>query len=136
MAFSGPYMCNIYCNHEKRNLLVKSSLLKKWHFLDLVCLVHVVTITTGSSYSNRSLLKKWHFLDLLCSVHVVTITIGFNSSNRNLFKKCNFLDLICAIYIVTVKIEIYLSNPLSQKVVFSRPSMFSTCSNHYNWAKL
>ena len=90
-------MCNIYCNHENRNVLVSSSLLKKWHFLDLLCAVHVVTITTGSSYSNRSLLKKWHFLDLLCSVHVVTITIGLNCSNRSLLKKWHFLDLICAI---------------------------------------
>ena len=64
----------------------------------------VVTITTGFSYRNRSLLKKWHFLDLVCSVYVVTITTGCSYSNRSLLKKWHFLDLICAIYVVTMRI--------------------------------
>ena len=37
---------------------------------------HVGTIKSGLSYSNRSLLKKWHILDLVCSVHVVTFLTG------------------------------------------------------------
>ena len=42
----GPNVCNICNNHEQRSFLVKSPLLKKWNFLDIVCSVHVVTITT------------------------------------------------------------------------------------------
>ena len=37
MAFYGHTMCQIWCNHENRSFLVKCPLLKKWHFLDLVC---------------------------------------------------------------------------------------------------
>ena len=67
MAFSAPYMCNICCNHENRSLFFQPPFLKKWHYLDLICSLHVVTMTTGLSYSNRSCLKKWHFLDLVCA---------------------------------------------------------------------
>ena len=112
-------------------------------FLDLVCLIHVGTITIGFCYSNRTLLNKWHFLDLICAIHVetknrslllkfpllkkchlidlvcsthvVTITIGFSYSNRSLLKKWNFLDLICAIYVETMRIDVCLSYLLSSK---------------------
>ena len=88
MAFSGPSMCNKCSNHynwftwfsySNRNVQ------KKWHFLDLICPIHVET--EGRSFLLKfPLLKKWHFLDLVCSVHVVTLTIGFSYSNRSLKK--------------------------------------------------
>ena len=65
-------------------------------FFDLVCSVHVLTITTELSYSNMSRLKKWHYLDLVCAVHVVTKTTGLGYSNRSSLKKWHFLDLVCA----------------------------------------
>ena len=80
MAFSRPDMRTTGCNYENRNFLVKCPLLKKWHFLDLICSVHVGTITTGFSYSNRSLLKKWHFLDPICAIYVVTMRAEVYSS--------------------------------------------------------
>ena len=66
--------------------------------MDLVCSVHVLTITAGLSSSNEyvcsvyvekmrigdfqsPLLKKWHFLDLVCSVRVSAITTGFYYKN-------------------------------------------------------
>ena len=74
------------------------SLIKKWHFPDLIYALHVVTMikefssqmsspqkvafpgpsmfSTGLSYKNRSLLNKWYFLDQVCSVHAVTIKMG------------------------------------------------------------
>ena len=73
MAFFGPNMCNICCHNENGSFLVKSLLLKKWRFLDLACSEHMVTITSGLSYTNRSVLKKWHFLDLICALYVVTM---------------------------------------------------------------
>ena len=136
MVLSGPNMCNICCNHENRSVFFKSPLLKKWHYLDLVSSVHVVTITTGLRYSNRSRLKLWHFLDLVCSVPIVTMTIVVSYSNRSRLKKWHFLGLICAIYVATMRIEVYLSNLLSSKSGIFGPIIFSTCSNHYNWVKL
>ena len=40
----------------------------KQNYMDLVCSVHVVIITTGFRYSKRRGLKRKHFLDLLCSI--------------------------------------------------------------------
>ena len=133
MAFSGPSMCNICWNHEKRCLLIISSLLKKWHYLDLICSLYLNTITTGICYSNRTLLKKWHFSDLVCSGHVVTITTGFDYNNRSLHKKWNFLDLICSVHVVTITTEFKYSNrSILTKVSFSRPDICSTCCNYDN----
>ena len=108
--------------------------LKKWHFPDLVCSVHVLTITTGLSYSNRSRLKKWHFLDLICSVHVVTNITGLSYSNRSCLKKWHLLNLIRSVHIVAITIGV--SCKLPQKVALSGPNMFSTFSNHLKWSKL
>ena len=120
-------------------LLFKSFLLKKWHFLDLVCSVHVVTNTTECSHSKQSLLKMWHFLDLLCAIYVatmrievyfvknplpqkvvlsgpnmfslvVTITLGFSYRNRSLLKKWHFLDIVCSVYLVTITTGCSYSN--------------------------
>ena len=55
-------------NNDIRSFNVKSPLLKKINYLDLVCSVHVVTNETGLSYSKRGRLKKWHFLYLIYSV--------------------------------------------------------------------
>ena len=73
--FYRPNMWTSCCNHEKRSLLVKCPLLKKWHFPDLVCSIHVVTITNGLSYSSRTVLKKWHFPYLICALNVATMKI-------------------------------------------------------------
>ena len=78
------------------------SRLKKWHFLDLICSVHVVTIITGLSNTNRSRLKKWHFLNIICSVSLVTITFGVSCSNRSCLKKWHYLDLVCSVYVVNM----------------------------------
>ena len=44
-------MFSTHSNHYKGSSSSNSSFLKKsWHFLDLVCSIHVVTITTGLSY--------------------------------------------------------------------------------------
>ena len=132
LSFSGPDICSICCNYDNTNLLVKCPLLKKCPFMDLVCSVHLVNITTGFNRSlhkkwhflnlkclihvktkHRSLLprylllKKWHFLDLVCSIHVVTIKVEFSYSNRSLLKKWHILDLICAIHVVTMRTEVY-----------------------------
>ena len=53
--------------HEFGGSCSNRSLLKKWHYLGLVCSVYVVTMTNGLGYSNMSCLKKWHFLVLVCS---------------------------------------------------------------------
>ena len=131
MEFSRPYICTTCCNHDNKYILVKYPLLKKKHFLELLCSVHVVTITTGFSYSNRSLLKKWHFLDLVCSAHIETITTGCSYSNRSLLKKWHFLDLICAIYVVIIRIEVFFVKSLL--LAYSGPYMFCIGSNYYNW---
>ena len=124
VTFSWPNMCNICCNHS-RSLLVKSPLFKKWHYLDLICSVYIVTITIGLTCSKKSRLKKWHFPDLVYSVHVVTIITGLSYSNRSRLKKWHFLDLICSVLLVPITFG-----------VSSRLSIFSTWSNHYNWVKL
>ena len=49
------------------------------------------------------------FLDLVCSVNVVAITTGENYS-----------------FIISSKSGFHISGP----------SMFSICSNHFNWGKL
>ena len=78
MALYRHNMCNTCYNHENRSLLVYCPLLKKWHFLYLVCSVHEVTITPGLRYRNRSLLKKWNFPDLIRPLPVITMRIeGF-----------------------------------------------------------
>jgi hypothetical protein len=105
------------------------SLLKKWHFLDLVCSLLVLTIISGLSYSDRSLLKKWHFPDLICAV-LNLFSVPFSPQkvalfrpdmcntcskhqNRNilvgcpLLKKWHFPDPICAIHVVTSRVEVY-----------------------------
>ena len=98
--------------------LTKSYLLKNWHYLDLICSVKVVSITTVLSCSNRSVLKKWHFLDLVCSVLVI-IKTGFSYGKQGLPKMWNFLDLICAIYVVTMQIEVYfVKYPLLKKLYY------------------
>ena len=93
-------------------------------FFYLVCSVHVVTIISSLSYSNRSLLKKWHFLDLVCSLLVVTITSGLSYSDRSLLKKWHFPDLICAV------LNLFSALFSPQKVALSGPDMCNTCSNH------
>ena len=66
-------------------------------FLDLVCSVHVVTITNGVNYSFMICFKSgfdihgpifmvFIFMDLVCSVHLTTITNGINYSVRISFK--------------------------------------------------
>ena len=53
-----------------------------FHFQDLVCSVHVVTITTVVSYRTIVSFKSgFHFMDLVCSIHVVTIKTGVSYSN-------------------------------------------------------
>ena len=59
------------------------SRLKKWHYVDLVFSVYVLTIKSGLVHSTGSCLKKWHFLDLVCSLQVVIITTGLRYSNRS-----------------------------------------------------
>ena len=49
-------------------------------FLDLVCSVHIVTITTGANYTI--------FLDLVCSDYEVTITTGVTCSFIISSKNC------------------------------------------------
>ena len=61
-------MCNICFNNDIISFLVKSPLLKKVNYLDLICSVHVVTDKTGLSYCKMGGLKKWHFQDLIYSV--------------------------------------------------------------------
>ena len=73
MAFSGPDMCTTCCNHENRSLLCQISSPQKVALSGPNMFSLVVTITTGFSYSNRSLLKKWHFMDLICAIYVVTM---------------------------------------------------------------
>ena len=55
LAFSGSNMFNIFCNHDNRVLLVKSPLLKKWHFLDLKCNI-------CCNHENRNFLVKYSLL--------------------------------------------------------------------------
>ena len=64
-----------------------------WHYLDLICSVHIVTIKIGLSCSKKSRLKKWHFLDLVCSVHLVTNIIGEGRT---------FPVLFCAVDLQTI----------------------------------
>ena len=97
-----------YFNYAWWDIRCFRSRLKKWTFLDLVCSLDLVTITTGLIHSDRSPLKKWNFLDPLCSVHVITITTELNYCKRSSFLK----------------------------VAFSGPIMFSTCICHYNPLKL
>ena len=147
-------------NHENIDLIVKCLLLQKSHFLDLVCSVQIVTITTWFSYSNRSFLKKWNFLDLIRSIHVETEnkSLLFKFS---LLKSWHFLDQVCPIHILTVTIgfssgfssgvssksgifwTLYLQYMLKpwekmlichisslEKVALSGPNMFNISSNH------
>ena len=100
MALSGPCTFSTHSNHSNG---WSSSCLKNRHFLDLVCSKHVVTTTTGISYSKKSYLKKWHFLDLVCSIHVVTITTWLSYSNRKCLKKRNFLKLISEVFNLNLK---------------------------------
>ena len=55
-------MCAIHVETENISFLLKFPLPKKWNFLDQGCAIHVVTITIGLSYSNRSVLKMRLFL--------------------------------------------------------------------------
>jgi hypothetical protein len=48
MAFSGPNMCN--------------SLLKKWHFLDLICALYIVTMKIEIYLANLLSSKSGIFL--------------------------------------------------------------------------
>ena len=105
--------------------------LKKWHFPDLVCTVHVLTITTGLSYRNTSRLKKWHFPDVVCSVHVVTIITGLGYGNRICLKKWHFPNLVCAYKFEFSNNKFSGKISSSRKVIFFWSSMLSTCSNHY-----
>ena len=90
------------------------SLLKKWHFLNLICAINVEN-KNRSLLLKFPLLKTWHFIDLVCSKHVVTITIGCIYSNMSLLKKWHFLDLMCAVYVETLRRDVYLSYLLSLK---------------------
>ena len=66
-------ICAIYVVTMKIEVyLVKSPLLKKWHFLDFICAIHVVTLRIEVYFVKFSLSKNWHYLDLICSVYVVT----------------------------------------------------------------
>ena len=49
-----------------------------------------------------------------------------------------FLDLVCSLYVVTITIGVTYSFMISSISGFhiSRPSMFSICSNHFNFGKL
>ena len=131
MAFSGPYVCNICCNHANRSLLCQISSPQKVGIFGPNMFSLEVTITTEFSYRNRSLLKKWRFLDLVCSVYLVTITTGCSYSNRSRLKKWHFLDLICAIYVVIITIEVFFVKSLL--LAFSGPYLFCIGSNYYNW---
>ena len=64
---STPIMFSICSNHYNLGKLQFFDFLSKW-LLDLVCSVHIVTITTWTNFTI--------FLDLVCSVYVVTITTG------------------------------------------------------------
>ena len=161
VAFFGHNMCKLYHNGNGI-FLGKSPLPKNWYFLDLVCLVQVVTIITGSSYIIRSRLKKfhildlvcsvqvwtitnrfsyrkrcrlkkWHFIDLVCSLHVVTITTGLCYCDRSHLKKWHYLDLVYSAYVVTITTGLnYSKKELPLKVEFFGPSMLNTCIKHYN----
>ena len=61
VEFSGHSMCIISCNNE-RKFSCQISSPQKWHFLDLVCSVHLVIITFWLSFSKRSRLKSGIFL--------------------------------------------------------------------------
>ena len=83
----------------------KSHLLKKWHYLDLLCVVKVVTITTGFTYSTRSPHKvafSGTSMSSACSNHS-------NHSNMSPLKNWHFLHLVCAIYIATLKTKVYFT---------------------------
>ena len=78
--------------------------------MDLVGSVHVVSITTGLSYSERSHFKKWHFLDLACSVDVFSTTTRYCYINGSRLKKWNYLDLlVCLLLKVAAKNRIFLT---------------------------
>ena len=52
---------------------------------------HLVTARNGLSHSKRSCLKKWHFLDRVCLLHnVVTITNLFPYSKKEVASKSSF----------------------------------------------
>ena len=103
-------ICAIHVKTENRSLLLKFSLLKKQHFLDLVSSIHEVTITIGFSNINRSLLKKWHFLDLICAIYVVTMRAEVYFAKSPLLKKWHFLNLICSLQVVTITTGFSFSN--------------------------
>ena len=127
-------------------------------FLDLVCSVYVVTITTGVTYSFIISSKSGlHISVRLCSVYIVTNTTGVAiflwfplkvvSINLDLVSSVYvvaiiiginytiFLDLVCSVYVVTITIGVTYSFMISFKSGFhmSRPSMFSLCSDHFNF---
>ena len=60
MAFSGPNMCNLVFNNENRSLLVKSSLLKKWHYLDLVVVVVVVVVSVSHLSLKSGIFRSYY----------------------------------------------------------------------------
>jgi hypothetical protein len=120
----------------------------------------VVTITTVLSCSNRSVLKKWHFLDLVCSVLVI-IKTGFSYSKQGpqnvAFSGpsmgnicCNHVNrsLICQkssplkscisgpnmfSLVVTITTGFSYKKGVSSKSGFCGPSMFSIFNNFYSW---
>ena len=69
-------------------------------FLDLVCLLHVATITNGIDYICMISLKVASiFVDLVCSV---TFTNGVKYSLMiSLKMDFIFMDLVCSVYGVT-----------------------------------
>ena len=93
MAFSAPNMCFICGINDMRRVALSG------HSMLCTCINH----HNGSSYTNSSRLKKWHFLDLVCSIHVVTITTWLSYSNRKCLKKRHFLNLICAVLNLNLK---------------------------------
>ena len=47
-----------------------------WHFIDLICAIHVET-ENNSLLLKFPLLKKWHFLDIISLVYDEPLQLGF-----------------------------------------------------------
>ena len=136
VAFSGPNMFSTVIITTGENYSNRTHL-KKRHFLDLICAIYVVAMRMEFFLVKSPLFKKRYFLDLICLVQVVTIITELSYIKRSLLKKFHILDLVCSVQVGTIiNCFSYRKRSCLKKVAFSWPSMFTTCSNYYNWVML
>ena len=130
-------------------------------FLGPICLLHILTILSPEAIVLGFLLKVAStFLDLVCSVHIVPITteVSFKSglhifSGTSMFSTysdqynwgmiffCGFTlklasiypDRVCLVHVATNSNEEAVSKYIHEKWLpfFSGPIMFGTYCNHY-----